>query len=286
MKAVVISHRPNGTYVLDRAGSFRLIKGLAGKPIGAEVNVRSSEAMRWRYATVITYCLAVVLFFAGFAGLWSAKSYTMYVDINPSIELEFNCFDQLIAVHGLNPEAEALLQELKLHGSPGEVVFSLLQTADAEGYLNKVGSIPPVLVTVVAKSEEASYSHMYVISQFMDKNGLGDIANISTCSPELLERAQSLGISPGKLSLVEHLLDVDPSIPINDIIDLPVSELMGELQAAEERAGQPDGSTTPPGPLPGQQEGEGLAPIEPEAVPGSGSDGGSGGSGSGGGRTQ
>jgi hypothetical protein len=253
MRAVIVRHKRGRSYVLDGDGFFRFVKGHGSKPVGTEIEVRRDATPAWQSYSTAAYCLAFLLFIGSFAWLWNAKSYTMYIDINPSVELEFNCFDRLVGANGLNPEASAMLDGLELSGSPAEVVSSLVQAAGVQGYLSQAGDLPSVLVTVFARSDSASLTHMFAISQSVDKTGLGGITTVSTCSQDTLDLAQRLGISPGKLNLVQQLLEADPSLSFDDLVNLSVDDLMGEIKRAEEQADDP--ADQPEGPDGGSSKG-------------------------------
>jgi len=235
MKAVIVSHKRGGSYVLDHQGSFRFVRGHTSQPVGSEISVPAPGTPS-RLATMVTsYCLMLALLLGGFAWLWNSQSYTVYLDINPSVELQFNCFDRLIGAHALNEDAEALLENLKLSGTPAEVVTKLLDSASEEGLLSGVSGFPSVLVTIIAQNDDASLSHMYVMMRFMQSGGFEHMARITTCDAETRERALSLGVSPGKLTLVEELLGADPTVPIEDAMNMPVGDLFNTIKEAEEQ---------------------------------------------------
>ena len=41
MKAIIMSHEHGGSYVMDREGSFRFVKGYTSQLIGTEIELKS-----------------------------------------------------------------------------------------------------------------------------------------------------------------------------------------------------------------------------------------------------
>jgi len=242
MKAVIVGHKKGGSYVLDRDGSFRFVRDFAAAPIGTEVSVPRQDHPRWQSAPVIATCLAFVLMISGFLRLWNTDSCSVFLDISVSLELKFNCFDQLIHISPIDEAAEEFLADLRIGGSPAKVIASLITAAEERGIMTTGMNAPPILISVFAQTEEASQAQMSVIYQNLDKTGLSDFIRLSTCDQDTLERALSFGVSPGRLYLAEELLSIDPTLSIDDVVNLSVDDLMTEIrQSEEEQSLQDDG---------------------------------------------
>lgn len=48
MKAVIISHQDGGSYVLEKTGAFRFVRGQDAQPVGAEVELEPQPAVSYR----------------------------------------------------------------------------------------------------------------------------------------------------------------------------------------------------------------------------------------------
>ncbi|MCL2150918.1 MAG: hypothetical protein FWH50_01675, partial [Coriobacteriia bacterium] len=123
MKAIIISHEDDGSYVMDREGSFRFVKGYSSRPVGMEIEIAAKAPTSRMRLTAIAASFFLVLALTGFAWTWNTQKYSVYMDINPSLELVFNGFDRLIAVNALNEDGETLLRDLNLRGMPGDAVL-------------------------------------------------------------------------------------------------------------------------------------------------------------------
>ncbi|MDR2956626.1 MAG: hypothetical protein LBU61_00390 [Coriobacteriales bacterium] len=227
MKAVIISHEDNGTYVLDRTGSFRYVKGYATKPVGLEIELTAQPVQINRIRTMaVAASFVLALMVGSFAWLWNAEKYSVYMDINPSVVMKFNYFDQLIAVDPVNHDGEILLADLVLKGPACDVVITLIQAAEQDGYLDMKSDPPLVLITVIANNSNVAEKQTVAIVDALFTQGLPDLAIIQACSPEYRDRVVDLGVSPGKLLLAERLQAADPNLVIEDLVLLPTKELL------------------------------------------------------------
>jgi hypothetical protein len=232
---------------LDREGSFRYVKGFDSRPIGTEVEVNQALAGGQLKSFAIAACLMLVLFVGSFAWMWNSPEFAVYADINPSVELVFNRFDQLIDVQPLNEDGALLLEGLSLKGSPSEVVVALIQAAEEQGFVFATDDIPAILITVVTNNNSDSDKQISAINAALSNSGLRDLVSVETSTVDFRDQARAYGVSPGKLSLVERLLAADPSISMDDVIDLPVKDLVKQIQEAEGTPSGQDNSNAGPG---------------------------------------
>ena len=247
MRAIIVSHERGGSYVLDREGSFRYVKGFDSRPIGTEVEVNQTLAGGQLKSFAIAACLMLVLFVGSFAWMWNSPEFAVYADINPSVELVFNRFDQLIDVQPLNEDGALLLEGLSLKGSPSEVVVALIQAAEEQGFVFATDDIPAILITVVTNNNSASEKQISAINAALNNCGFKDLVSVETSTVDFRDQARAYGVSPGKLSLVERLLIADPSLTIDDVINLPVKDLVKQIQEAEGIPSGKDSSNAGPG---------------------------------------
>jgi len=60
MKAVIISHQDGGSYVLEKTGAFRFVRGQDAQPVGAEVELEPPPAVSYRQFAAMAACFALV----------------------------------------------------------------------------------------------------------------------------------------------------------------------------------------------------------------------------------
>ncbi len=102
-------------------------------PVSAPV-ARSIPVFR-RIAITLSVALGVfAIFLGGFLGLDTDIVVTL--DANPSIEIEINHFNRVIAVNALNPDAEAVIATIDHpRGNPETVVRDIYDALVAGGYI-------------------------------------------------------------------------------------------------------------------------------------------------------
>ena len=219
MKAIVLSHERGGTYVLDSDGSYRFIHGSASLPIGTEIKIKDNPPVNIARIASIAACLILVISFSLTAWLWSQTSHYVYIDINPSVELQINHFCKLKTANPLNDDGSVLLSDLRLNGSADDIVIALIKEAMEKNFIGEINSDPVVLITVVSAGRGSTDALITAIRSTLDKHGMSSFVIVASCSPDYRERAELLGVSPGKLKLAEAAMRIfDGHIALEDIL--------------------------------------------------------------------
>jgi len=226
MKAIIISHEDGGSYVMDKAGSFRFVRGYDELPIGAEIELEKPRAVVYypKFAAAAAACLVIVI--GIFAWMWTSESYYIYIDANPSARLAFNRFNRLLNASPLNEDAEEILGNLNLRGSPEEVVIALIRTAVYNRELDALQYPPAVLISFVPSQGRSAEIHKRSIADALESNGMRDIDIVKLCGYDYHETARELGVSPGRLRLANQCLADDETACLQDLLDLPLRDLM------------------------------------------------------------
>jgi len=232
MKGIILGHVADGSQVLDCEGSFRVVKGFKSQPVGSEIEFKPAPAINFSRVAAISLLLVVVVAIGGFSWLWNMDSYSVYVDINPSVELVFNKFNRIRSATPLCADGEELLAGLNLRGSPGSVVISLIREAENKGYITLTGSIPEIIITVATKADGTPYGNYFDICAELDRYGIRSLAIVELCDLGFLNQAEDFGVSPGKLMLAQQLHITGGQIPLSEILSTPVRSLVEMIREA------------------------------------------------------
>ena len=236
MKAIIMSHENGGSYVMDREGNFRFVRGSMSLPVGTEIAMKSQATVIYLRNSAIAACIAVVALLSSFALIWNTEKYSVYVDINPSVELVFNNFNRLKAAKPLNEDGAELLKGLSLKGKPEDVIVNLIKSAEEKGFLNPGGDTAAVLITVTAKGGKAPEEYRELIDAVITSNNMQGYVDVQISdNKDLKERADELGISPGKLGLIERLYATGQTIEYSQLVNMPVKNLMEAIREAEKQ---------------------------------------------------
>ena len=272
MKAIIFSHEKGGSYVMDSEGFFDFVKGYTKQPIGTEIeiaDIASHPPITLMRIMSYAACFVVVISLSIFAYLWNTINYSVYVDINPSIEMQFNAINKLKTTLPVNEDGTQLLDGLKLSGSAEDTVPALILAADEKGYLNITEGETSVLITVVVRRGGSPDAFMSAIMAALDKHNMLGFVSIEGCTKEFNDRAESLGVSPGKLKMAEALiLASDMPLTLEEALQMSVNALF--VAASEAGAAIEPNITPTPEPGDGKNGADtGVTdPASPVADPG------------------
>ena len=240
MKAIVFKHDNDGTYVLDREGSFSFVTGYTTQSVGAEIEITSQPSSYLKKISSIAACLILVLSLGLFIRLWTQTNHFVYVDINPSIELQFNRFDRLKAVTPLNDDGAALLGNMDLRGASDKIVLDIINEAIEQGFLVPAGSKTEVLITVIPAGSGLPDTRISAINLTLERNGMNGFTVVETTGMDLKDRAEELGVSPGRLMMAEAAVQASGGMtPLEDLLSKRIDELFDAIEDANSEQSGP-----------------------------------------------
>lgn len=243
MKGIVLEKKDGHAVLVDKQGKFHKVKDKNDIMVGAEYE--KSKFLRLNKGLVFKVSALMIV---GTLGLFGYNAYAVpkaYVslDINPSVELVTNSFGTVIDVNPLNEDGEKLSEGLTLEGQKVEdALQTLIVEAKTEGYLDE-SLDNAVAVTVStddeAKGEDILQSAEEAVKSELENQNLENAEIIAqNINTERHKEAERLGISPGKMLLIEKLKEVDLEVNADEYANKPVREIMKALNAkrAEDRA--------------------------------------------------
>lgn len=185
-------------------------------------------------------CL-LILFFAGwFAhGLYFTETMYIDMDINPSVELTVNRFDNVIGVYAYNEDGEQLLSTLSLLHEPYQTAAEqLTRAAIDQGFLEEGG-----LVSVTLQTEDRQAAALTDALQSDIIAVTGEIlssveADVFAVDSDTREHAHAQNISPAKYLAILELQQADPTVTM----DSCKGHSIGEIRALTEAHGNRHGT--------------------------------------------
>lgn len=202
---------------------------------------------------IATACAALLLCGGSLGAYAYYKTPVSYLslDINPSVELGVNSFGKVVSATGYNADGNTILKGQNLiNSSVQDAVKTLVKSADENGFIADDGS------TVISATSETDNSTTADELQNEAENGAnevidstGDKATVQTDNVALARRdeARKLGITPGKLNLIQKLQTLDPSITVDQYKDAKVKDIMKkfvELKKQQNGSSQADSSSS------------------------------------------
>ncbi len=191
-------------------------------------------------ASAVAVCLMLLVFgfaignnMTGAGGSLPTAETVVYLDVNPSIQLQMDAENKIIDVIAGNGDAEVVLADLELNGVKiNTAVKAIVGSMYINGYLTE--SSNSMLISVASKNEQTADSLLYGITEQINsvfKNSNMECAIIAQCltvSEELTQNAKEYGISVGKMQLLNKITGSYPDTS-TDVIDklsaLSISDL-------------------------------------------------------------
>lgn len=192
-------------------------------------NILGGIFMKRKMALALSACIFASL--GGGALAYAKTNPVAYVsmDINPSIELGVNTFDEVVSAEAYNEDGKKILEGTDLiNVDVDDAVNTVITNAISEGYVSEDGTSAIEITTATDKEDvavELNETLNEAVDETLSNNNVE--AEVETENVALARRdeARELGITPGKLNLIQKLQALDSTITIEDYKDSSVKEI-------------------------------------------------------------
>lgn len=196
----------------------------------------------WLRMGIAAACAACVLG-ASVVGAYAYFTPVSYVslDVNPSIEYSLNIFDRVLSAKGVNDDGENILEVIGLTRLKNESVEKAIRkTVNAiakQGYLGgdaEGGVVVTVSNKQEKKAEKLSEQLKQAVEQAAEEDELDVAVESMAVGEARVQEARSLGVTPGKLNLVEKLkasAESADDIDVEAWLDRSVKDIMQQTKA-------------------------------------------------------
>ena len=201
----------------------------------------------WLRMGVAAACAVCVLGSAitGACAYFTPTSYVS-LDVNPSIEYSLNTFDRVLSVKGVNDDGKIILEKIELTSLKNKAIDQAVrETIDAiaqQGYFPKDSEGDVVIAvsgTQPAKAEKLSAQLKAAVKRAAEEEALDVEVESMAVGAARVEEARRLGVTPGKLNLVEKLKESAQNaddIDIEEWLNKSVKDIMKETKANKARS--------------------------------------------------
>lgn len=230
MKGIVVEINEKDAVILSEEGLFTKVINKnyqIGQAIRTEENKRT--AARW-IAGAASMAAALAFCTIGAFAYFTPTDYVS-LDVNPSVEYSVNRFDRILVVKAVNDDGEAILTGLDLKNKT--IQNGLKETLDqliAGGYLEEDPDSSVVITTSNDDMEEAeqlaSELKQEIRTYLLTQDGIAVEVVAEAVGFDRVEEARDLGVTPGKLNLVEKLqASTSGAISKEEWLAMPVREI-------------------------------------------------------------
>lgn len=238
MKAVVVEIRDKDAAILTENGEFEIVKN-KNYNIGEAIIMTEKKTKKLSKKLIVSIASAVAVVCFGCVGAYAYYTPAGYVslDINPSIEYVVNTFDKVIDVNGVNQDGEKIVENIDVQGK--EIDDAIDQTIDQlieTGYIANENSELVISANYGDNKDSEDLAQKLEDSAQAKLSEEGKKANIETFAigKARVDEAKKLGVTPGKLNLVEKLKESSANpdeIVISDWLNKPVKQIQSEIKA-------------------------------------------------------
>lgn len=236
MRAVIVEIKEKTAAVLLADGRVEKIRN-RGYGVGQVLEITARQASaRKRFVRRFASMVAVVAIGSASAFAYYTPYYYVSLDVNPSFEYSVNYFDRVLSARALEEDgilAEAELKALR-NKKIGEAVTQTVEQVREEGYLDPEGT-GGILIAVSGKDEEKAGRLGEALQKAVkEKEDPAKPMEVETSSvkKEDIREAKELGVSAGKLGLVERLQESSEAGEIDkkEWLSKPVKEIMDAIK--------------------------------------------------------
>lgn len=199
--------------------------------------------MKRKMALALSGALLLSLGGGGYAYAKTTPVAYVSLDINPSVELAVNTFDQVVSAEAYNEDGKKVLEGTNLvNTNVDKAVSTVISNAIADGYVKEDGTSGIEITTSTDKESVADKLEdtlKEAASKTLDNNNVEATVETENVALERRDEARKLGITPGKLNLIQKLQALDPSIKVEDYKASSVKDIMKktkELRKANKQA--------------------------------------------------
>lgn len=171
-------------------------------------------------------CVALFLF-AG-VRLYFTPTARISIDINPSLELEINRFDRVIAVNALNEDGGELARSLDIKFADyDDAIRRILENKSVEALLSENEVMTITVIEANSAQSERILSDMRTCA-----NGHNNVYCHSASSEEA-SAAREFGLSFGKYRAYLELRGLDPDVTPGEIQGMTMREIRDRIAALQ-----------------------------------------------------
>lgn len=192
---------------------------------------RSVNKMKMK--KILVASIAAVFVIGTFVGGYTyVKSPVAYIslDINPSVELGINAFNDVISAEGVNDDGQTILEgQDVINNNVTDALNELIDSAVENDFIKDDGTS---VISITAESNDDDKAtdltniSEQAVNDSIEDNKITAIVYKDCSDLSLRKEAKELGISPGKFKLIKNLQALDPTLTIDDLKDAKVSEIM------------------------------------------------------------
>ena len=181
------------------------------KKINKKINT-----MKYVYSIVV--CLFI--FIIGGYKIYFNTTSIISIDINPSVELEINCFDKVILAKSYNDDGEVLLNNIDVtFDNYNDAIYEIINSNEISKSISENGLL---YIGVVEMDTKQCQKILYDIEKNTENKN--NMYCYSMKESDILE-AHKIGLSCGKYNAFLQLQSLNPDITTDEVSQMTMREI-------------------------------------------------------------
>ncbi|MGE5628129.1 MAG: hypothetical protein ACM3X7_08425 [Solirubrobacterales bacterium] len=176
----------------------------------------------------------IALIFIGGGAYYQTPASYLSLDINPSIELGVNFWGKVVKAEGYNKEGKAILSGIDVKGSSlTEAVNDCISSAVDNNFVAKDGSTVISITSVtdnVNTADKIKSAAENGANEALKEKGKIAVIYKDSVSLSSHDEAKAIGITPGKLNLINKLKEVESNVSVDQYKDASVTDMVDKLE--------------------------------------------------------
>ncbi|MEG2584479.1 MAG: hypothetical protein RSA27_08230 [Oscillospiraceae bacterium] len=187
---------------------------------------KNSEKRKPFFKPIMASVCAACIIIASFGGYSiNAKTSTISIDINPSVELRLNVYERIIEAVGINEDGKKVVENLNVkYNTIDEATRKILKSATEKNLLS-----PNADIAVSSKNEnQAEEITKKCHDSLSGHHSFGNITN-TVVDDETLTEANEYQISVNKLLAIKELQKYDDSVNVEQYRHIKTRDIKEEI---------------------------------------------------------
>lgn len=195
-----------------------------------EMTSNKKHIKRWAAVAAAVVILALAGVGVG-AGAYYHVDSIIALDVNPSVELKINRGERVLEANAKNGDGELILKDMDLKNTDLDVaVNAIIGSMLKNGFIDELQN--SILISVEGENGEKCDSLKQKIAQEIDsllRSSSVDGSVLSQVVPiddeALRTLAEENGISLGKASLIQKIIEKNPALKFEELAKMPINDL-------------------------------------------------------------
>ncbi|MBE6708276.1 MAG: hypothetical protein E7578_03420 [Ruminococcaceae bacterium] len=198
----------------------------------------SEKPQKWYHTKIFRKAIAIAATFVILLGsLFGAYKYhdavsvssTVFLDVNPSIEIKVNSRDVVLSVTSKNADGDKIIEGMNFDNSNLDItVNAIVSSMMKHGYISDISN--SILISVNSsdskKSSELRSRLAKDVERLLDTDSFsGAVLSQTMDDPSIDSVSEKYGITPGKAQLILKISDSSELYTLDDLAALSINEL-------------------------------------------------------------